>query len=125
MGGQVVQSSEFGFEKEKIQFDREREIEMSTLTGWKTFQIVPKQTVKQQIVPKPVMKEYSREELDALSEKELRDLLIQIMGSNLAPKKGRDPQQATDIYNALQIILHIPCTFRAVLHILNTFLVYS
>jgi hypothetical protein len=65
-------------------------------------QIVPKQTVKPQFVPKPAIKEYTREELDAMSGKELSDLLKYIMGSNLAPKKGRDPQQATDVYNAYQ-----------------------
>jgi hypothetical protein len=65
-------------------------------------QIVPKKIVKQQIVPKPPTTQYTREELDAMSSKELSDLLKQIMGSNLAPKKGRDPQIATDVYNAYQ-----------------------
>jgi hypothetical protein len=77
-------------------------------------QIVPKQTlkVKQQIIAKQAdisttstfdaTRTYTREQLDAMSSKELSDLLKKIMGSNLAPKKGRDPQVATDVYNAYQ-----------------------
>ena len=77
-------------------------------------QIVPKQTpkVKQEIIAKQAVvattstanatRTYTREQLDAMSGKELSDLLKNIMGSNLAPKKGRDPQIATDVYNAYQ-----------------------
>ena len=77
-------------------------------------QIVPKQTpkVKQQIVAKQAAvattstydatRTYTREQLDAMSETQLRELLRNIMGSNLAPKKGKDPQVATDVYNAYQ-----------------------
>jgi hypothetical protein len=77
-------------------------------------QIVPKQTqkVKQQIIAKQAdiattstfdaTRIYTKEQLDAMSSKELSDLLKKITGSNLAPKKGRDPQIATDVYNAYQ-----------------------
>lgn len=77
-------------------------------------QIIPKETpkVKQQIIAKQAVvattstfdatRNYTREQLDAMSEIELSDLLTRIMGSNLAPKKGVDPQVATDVYNALQ-----------------------
>jgi hypothetical protein len=77
-------------------------------------QIVPKQTpkVKQQIVAKQAAvattstydatRTYTREQLDAMSETQLRELLRSIMGSNFAPKKGKDPQVATDVYNAYQ-----------------------
>ena len=77
-------------------------------------QIVPKQTpkVKQEIIAKQAVvattstfdatRTYTREQLDAMSSFELRDLLRNIMGSDYAPKKGKDPQVATDVYNAYQ-----------------------
>ena len=77
-------------------------------------QIVKKETpkVKQEIIAKQAAvattstfdatRTYTREQLDAMSSSELSNLLRNIMGSNLAPKKGRDPQVATDVYNAYQ-----------------------
>ena len=77
-------------------------------------QIVKKQTpkVKQEIIAKQAVvattstfdatRTYTREQLDAMSSFELRDLLRNIMGSDYAPKKGKDPQVATDVYNAYQ-----------------------
>jgi hypothetical protein len=77
-------------------------------------QIVKKQTpkIKQEIIAKQAVvattstfdatRTYTREQLDAMSSFELRDLLRNIMGSDYAPKKGKDPQVATDVYNAYQ-----------------------
>lgn len=78
------------------------------------IEVKPKETpkIKQQIVAKQAAlattstfdatRIYTREQLDAMSSSELSELLRSIMGSNLAPKKGKDPQVATDVYNAYQ-----------------------
>jgi hypothetical protein len=78
------------------------------------IEVKPKETpkIKQQIVAKQAAiattstfdatRTYTREQLDAMSSSELSELLRSIMGSNLAPKKGKDPQVATDVYNAYQ-----------------------
>ena len=78
------------------------------------IEVKPKETpkIKQQIVAKQAAlattstfdatRIYTREQLDAMSSSELSELLRSIMGSNLAPKKGKDPQIATDVYNAYQ-----------------------
>ena len=78
------------------------------------IEVKPKETpkIKQQIVAKQAVlattstfdatRIYTREQLDAMSSSELSELLRSIMGSNLAPKKGKDPQVATDVYNAYQ-----------------------
>lgn len=78
------------------------------------IEVKPKETpkIKQQIVAKQAAlattstfdatRTYTREQLDAMSSSELSELLRSIMGSNLAPKKGKDPQIATDVYNAYQ-----------------------
>jgi hypothetical protein len=77
------------------------------------IEVKPKETpkVKQQIVAKQATlattstfdatRTYTREQLDAMSERELSDLVTAIMGNEYAPRKGIDPQAATDAYNAL------------------------
>jgi hypothetical protein len=78
------------------------------------IEVKPKETpkVKQQIVAQQAAiaststfdatRTFTREQLDTLSEQELSDLLTSIMGNELAPRKGIDPEVATDVYNALQ-----------------------